>query len=924
MRGNPIHQPAKDPFFEELARLAVAEPQRTAFELVHGPSETLLTRGGLLERVRVLGEAFRAAGYGSGSKVALLLENRPAWAVAHFAAWYAGAAVVPLDPQLEASGLGLLLEHSEATLLVTSDRHLAKAEAALKGRAEPPVILDVDVDPDRVWDGGENLGAASAAGAANAPRSILAFVAAHPEARTAWDPVDAPADLGLLIYTSGTTGDPKGVMQARDSVMTNLEAVASRVDFNERDSILGVLPLFHVLPLLANCVAPAFFGSRAVYLDELGAESILDAFRERRITLFACVPLFFDRFHARVRSGIAKLPPLRRRIARMLIALCRIARRRFGWRLGRHLLGVVHRPFGSDMRLMLTGGAKINKEIYADLLDWGLPVSQGYGLTEATAGLTIAALSEVREDSVGRALDGVELQVRDKNADGIGEIWAKSPSLMRGYFKNPEATDKMLVDGWLCTGDLGKIDEAGNVSITGRAKDIIVLASGKNVYPEELEQLYGQSEFISELCFIGREDPERRGAERLHAVVVPDVDEARRQGYVNVREMVLWELEEHGKRLASWQRPTGVTFRNDPLPRTTSRKVRRFEVKHEVEAEFAREAAAPEIAAVPDPEPATEQEQALLDLIARDAGRPYVRRQDHLDLDLGFDSLDRVELVAAAASLVGTRAEPEIIGAAHTVGDLLDALARAPAVGAGGELQSEDEYWRRALSEAPQEFVQYLKRGAVHDGAARLGSFFVRNVLRLTGGLRVTGLENLPKSGPYLICPNHTSYLDVAIHAAAVPRKLASRLFYVGYAEYFNSAFGRAFSRLWRNIPVDQNLNMERSLQAAAEGLRRGMVLVIFPEGGRSLPDQDVLPFRRGPAILARQLDVPLVPVGIWGAHRLWGRGTRPRRHPVAVAIGSPVDPVSPGMPADTGELGETLRDRVVGLVDEAKRLYHR
>ncbi|UCF68817.1 MAG: AMP-binding protein [Acidobacteriota bacterium] len=923
---------ADDLLFDEIVRQSRAAPDRVAFELVRDREIVALTRAGLAERVRRLGVALHDAGYGSGTKIALLMENRPAWAVVHLAAWYAGAVSVPLDPQLEVDKLARIVAHADSAVLVTSGRHRSKAHAVLEAMAGGPRLFDIDHDPELVWDGAAPLPATADTADQRQFTSLVALLAAHPAARENWSPHASPDGIDLLIYTSGTTGEPKGVMLSRHGIIANMRAVLERIRCSEEDRILGVLPLFHVLPLLANCIGPVFIGARGVFLEDLTPDSILRAFRDREISVFACVPLFFYRFHDRVQANIASLTPLKRRVARSLMSICRVARRRFGRNWGRKLLRVVHAPFGPRMRLFLTGGAKMNPEIYDELLDWGFTLTQGYGLTEATAALTATPVDELRAESVGRVLNGVELEIREADPGGVGEIWARSPSLMSGYYKDPAASAAVLVDGWLRTGDLGRLDSDGHLTITGRAKDVIVLASGKNVYPEELDEHYGQAELVAEICVIGREDPVRQDAERLHAVVVADLEAARQRGYVNVREMIRWQLENLGQQLPSWQRLTGVSFRSEPLPRTTTRKVRRFEVKRELLEQESRELAEwRESPTVESPNEASGTEAKILDIIARHAGRPVIHREDHLDLDLGLDSLDRVELMTELANVLGTRPADELIAHAHTVAEILDAAGeKAPTIAVAGErdeslraerLVHDDAHWRRMLRDTPQEYGSYLKRGRLRESTVLLGARVMRAVFRLAFGLRINGVEHLPSSGSYLVCPNHASFLDAFVTVAALPSSVLTRVFFVGYSEYFDGVIGRWFSRWVRNIPVDQNRHMTRSLQAAAEGLRRGLVLVVFPEGGRSI-DERVQAFRRGPAILARQIGVPLIPAGIWGAHAAWPREGRLRRHPIGIAFGAPIDPMLPAAGNDPTALSEALREQVIELVRRAGGLW--
>ncbi len=520
------------------------------------------------------------------------------------------------------------------------------------------------------------------------------------------------------------------------------------------------------------------------------------------------------------------------------------------------------------------------------------------------------------------------MRINEPDQDGIGEVWVRGPSLMTGYYRDPEATAEALHEGWLRTGDLGRLLSDGHLQITGRAKDVIVLASGKNIYPDELEGYYGQSELVEEMCIVGIGDAEGRG-ERLHAVVVPDLDAARRRGYVNVREMIKWDLETMGAKLPGPQRLTSLQIRAEPLPRTPTRKIKRFVLQEEIaqrgvgdDAGVTAGAAQPAAAVATLPAPGSEGSDLpawtdeVREVVARYAKRTSVSPGDHLDLDLGLESLDRIELLTELEHLRGVVLDDEVGGRVHTVGELIDALGDArPADGERRSVEQAPDNWANVLAGTHDDLDRHLRRRPVLEYAMWLVLRALRGFWWLIAGFRVRGAEKVRSEGALMICGNHTSYLDPFLICMALPLSALRRVFFVGYSEYFEGPIGGPLGRLVRNIPIDSNRNLERAMQAAAEGLRRGMVLVIFPEGGRSL-DGSVREFRRGAAILARNLGVPITPVGIWGAYGVWPREGRIRRHPVTVDFGAALSPDQ--SPSDEALIG-ALRDEVIRLVAAAE-----
>ncbi|NKB89948.1 MAG: AMP-binding protein [Acidobacteria bacterium] len=910
-----MSEPAPD-FLEALHRHAAPRPATPAFRLAGDKSDVVLDYEGMSERVACLGAGLANWGHASGSRIAICMENRPAWPVAYLATWYAGATVVPIDPALEPPAIQRILEHSEAVVVLTSRQQGPKVLSATADLANPPDVFDVDADAFH-WDGEAPVDFETPDGPPCGSGWSAVALAATPE----WAPTAETAEPGVIMYTSGTTGLPKGVMLRRSAIHSNVMDGLQRIDLRAGDHVLGVLPLFHALPVMTNFLAPMYIGAQVTFLTELNPERIIAAFPRFGITLFACVPLFFYRFHDRVMKKMSGLPPVRRKVAFGLLKL-NAQLRRIGINLGPRLFAAAHEPFGPKLRTFLSGGAKFDARVIQDFIDLGFTMIQGYGLTEACAGLTAHPSDELRADTVGRALERVEVRIHKADKEGIGEVVARGPNLMSGYFKNDAATAEVVQDGWLHTGDLGRLLPNGHLQITGRAKDVIVLASGKNIYPEELEDYYSRSELIDEICILGIADPRRRGAERLHAIVVPDFDVARQRGQANVREEVTWEVEGLGLNLPGPQRLTSLEIRREPLPRTTTRKLKRFELKQAILERGNRAEAGDAVDAPTEVEDDGANDppwaQRARRMLAEHAKVVAVARHQHLDIDLGLESLERVELHADLEDAFGLDIPQEAAGEVQTVGDLLDLLEKS---GAGSDATTRTggspESWTRVLAETPPEVEPYLRDRlvgpAVLFGVARLAG-----LLQRVPGLRVAGVDRLPSDYPFMIAPNHLSYTDPFLLGICLPWRVFRRTFFVGYSAYFRGGIMGAIGRLLRTVPIDQNRSLEAAMQAAAAGLRREMVLGIFPEGARSA-DGSVKEFRRGTGILARELDVPVVPIGIWGTHQMWPREGSFRPHRAALVFGEPMrfGPED----ADPAAFMKRVRDRVIKLADEAESL---
>jgi long-chain acyl-CoA synthetase len=845
-----------------------------------------------------------------GDRVAILAANDTHWIAAYLGILRIGAVAVPLDTAYACDQVAAIVADAGARVLFTSQRLEPVARAAVAGMDIGVVMLPL----------------------AGAPE--LKPVGSSAAARTTHE--SAPAanvgadDAAAILYTSGTTADPKGVVLTHGNLEAERAAALSVIQVTDNDAVLGVLPLFHALAQMCNLLLPLSAGSRVVFLDTVNSTTLLAALEAHGITVFACVPQFFYLIHQRVMGDIAQRGGLGKRLARGLIALNRRLRDTTGLNPGRRIFGRVHRALGTRMRLLITGGSRFDPAILADLYGLGLTILNGYGLTETSGAATVVRPGDRFTTSVGQPLPGVEVRIAAEpelvgDRRDEGEIQIRGPIVMREYFNRPDATTAALEDGWLRTGDLGRLDREGRVYITGRKKDIIVLSSGKNLYPEEIEAHYQRSAFVRELCVMGLTEAAGPSAERLHAIVVPDDAALRARGTVNVRELIRFELEERSVTLPPHKRILGYDISRDPLPRTSTGKLRRGEIERQHRA---RAHAAPDIRTITPDEDAwmtQEPHRALTALLSQRLGRA-IHPDDNLELDLRLDSLERVEVLAALEQAQRGAVPAETRTTIFTVRQLVDAVVAA---GMAPDRTSPTEpavTWTTMLQARPdRSAIDALTRGAWWRAPLIYALLQVLLVLTRAGlRLRVTGRPRLPARGPFIITPNHQSYLDGFLVAGSLPFRHFRHVFFVGAAEYFQSAAMKAVARAFNIVPVDPDAHLVHAMQAAADGLRAGKILILFPEGERTI-DGQLRPFRKGAAILAAELGVPVVPTALNGLQDVWPRGRgicwrvlRPwRRADVGVNFGNPLT-VAPG----AYEEGTTaLRAAVASGTPDANRV---
>jgi long-chain acyl-CoA synthetase len=922
MGHNPGMPEIWNNFYDRFAATADRFGDHVAIELQRRDLVDRITYAELRNRAESTAAFLASRNIQAGVTCAILADNEIAWCAAYLGILRLGTVAVPLDTHYSAAQIAALLRDSGARILFTTDRYLARVEEArrLADSSAGVVLLS-----------GHSPGVESLEGLQNSKGPT-------PAASTNFQ---APA---VILYTSGTTSDPKGVVLTHANLLAEAEAVFSAIQLDERDSILGVMPLYHALAQMANLLLPFVVGARVIFLEEISPSALLNALRRFQPTLFCCVPQFFYLIHERLLGRIAEGGKLRSVLFRILLSTNDLLRQFSGLNIGPTLFSAVHDVLGRRMRFLVTGGARFDPSIGRDFYRLGFNLLEAYGLTETSGAATLTRIGEGGQGSVGQPLPGVEVKIMPdetapKDGPPSGEIAIRGSIVMQGYFHRADATAEVLKEGWLLTGDLGYLDSHGRLSVTGRKKEVIVLSSGKNIYPEEIEAHYAQSPYIEELCVLGQALPGKPIAERLHAVIVPDLEVMKARKVLNMKEVLRFDIEDLSIHLPAHKRILSYEIRTEPLPRTTTRKLKRYEI-----ARFCHGVAEAEKGSTPNV-PLSEEEadwaadplvaQALQLLREASRDKTAVRARANLELDLGLDSIERVEVLTNLEQLFGVNIPEEVAQSTYTVRQLVDAVrsrASEPAsvrpAGAWDKLFADlpaDEPLFNNLLE-PHRIVILLVFAIL-----KLANLLTRFLVRF----RVTGLENLPQKGAFLICPNHESYLDPFFLVSSLPYSLFRKLFFVGASEYFATSLRAKAARLMHLVPVDPDTNLLRAMQAGAFGLRHDMVLVLFPEGERSI-DAEVKKFKKGAAILSTHLQAPIIPVAIRGTFSIWPRnrdiswkaflpwaGTR-----VDLQFGLPMQSASrpqPGSSQSSGEAcyaacTENLRQAVVDLHSKLNR----
>jgi long-chain acyl-CoA synthetase len=914
-------------FYDRFVECAERWPINVALEIQRPDHIESCTYSELRRMAESVGRWITENGFTRGSRLAIVADNHPRWVAAYLGIIAAGCTVVPFDTALHADQLAKLLKDSGSSALFCDAKHAQIAREAVSGLNIGLVLTD----PDRMaqhsihehWLG--NLPAI--------------FDGGPGKFQPAPSTVD---DLASLLYTSGTTADPKGVMLTHANFLGEVEAVFHWVDLGPTDAFLGVLPMFHVLAQMANLLLPLVTGSRVVYLETLNTTELLRALQERGITAFAVVPQFFYLIHERIFQEVAKRGAFTQKLFKSLMGLNR-GLRKVGINAGPILFGKVHKTLGKNMRYLVTGGSRFDPEIATDFHDLGIDVLQAYGLTETTAAVFANSPHNNVIGSVGKAMKGVEgklveakddSQPQEDGSPAAGEVALRGAVVMKGYWNRPDATAAVLRDGWFYTGDLGYFDADGNLFLTGRKKELIVLSNGKNIYPEEVEAHYLKSPYIKELAVMGLEGKPGAGGDRLHAVVVPNFDVLRQKKIVNAKEVIRFDIESLSQQIATTKRIGSYEIWQEDLPRTTTRKIKRFEVEKRVKENQSRKLA--DDSDLPAERPLNDEEQSWLEqpdvqralTIVREVAHsapPTLRPTHNLELDLGLDSMQRVELLSQLEEQLGGNVEESQLAGIYTVRELVDAVLQSAASGAGSPgTRAAFAGWKAILAEEPDPAaVVSLARPQPISNAfwytvSRLAQVVALDRFRL----QVLGFEKLPKSGPYIISSNHQSYIDPMILTSILPPDLFDKVFAVGTSEIFGKGFMLWLARTLRVVVVDPDANLIPAMRAGAFGLRQGRPLILFPEGERSI-DGTPKTFKKGAAILSIHTQVPIVPMAIEGFYEVWPRNKSFQGFkPLKMVFGDPIIPPPEGEASEAAyeKLTADLKARVVEMWESLRR----
>ena len=730
------------------------------------------------------------------TKIGIYSENRVEWIYAFYAALQCNCIAVPIDYMASAEDVAYIIDDCRPEILfISAAMEEAYAKVSLKSSFKPQIILFENHPP----------------------------VTDQPE--STWIGPDNNDNTAVIIYTSGTTGSPKGVMLSYTNIIENMKGVIEVNIFHAESQVLVLLPLHHVFPLVGSMMVPLYAGGTLVVSPSMQTPDLMKTLADNQVTLMIGVPRLYELMY---RGLMAKINSSF--IAKTFLALVYRTKSR---KLGKILFKKIHVGLGGHLRYMIAGGAALNKEVGKFFYAIGFDILEGFGMTEAAPMITFPRPGNVKIGSTGQALPGLTVEIRD------GEIVAKGPSIMKGYYNRPEETAEVLRDGWLYSGDLGRFEKGGFLYITGRKKEIIVLPNGKNINPVEVElKLETSSSAIKEAGVFMYKD-------MLHAVIVPDskyiaenhIDDV--QQYF--RESV---LSPFNAEMSSYKRIMQFTLVNSDLPRTRLSKLQRFKFEDLIKQSESQKPKSKE--------PDTPEYRAVKSFIESQVDMD-ISPEDNLVFDIALDSLGKISLIDYIDKTFGVKiAEEQLLKfpSIRTIADHIRANKLFHRI--------ENVNWTRDLKENVE--VDLPKYSFILSAGVSMARWFA-NIFITTEG---KGFENIPE-GPCFFAPNHQSKLDAFLVLSYLDKKTLKDTYSYAKKDHVKGAFRKFIAKRTNIIVMDLAKELKESILKMAEVVKHGKKILIFPEGTRT-ETGGIGAFKKTYAILSSELNIPIVPIAITGA----------------------------------------------------------
>ena len=539
------------PTIKELFHInTMRYPDNTCWK-EYSPKEISLTYKEAEEKVKEVSSWFLSLGVKKGDKIIVSGKNSVAWAVTYIAVQYAGCTVVPLDSFLHDEDFIKFALFSDSVVLVADNDRMKKVAGSL------PMLGYASLEENGTYP------------------SIMTLSAPYRDGH-----VMTEDDVAAILFTSGTTGTPKGVMLTNKNIVSDIFISQANMNIYPTDVFYAILPIHHAYTMLAVFMEGLGSGASVVFGKKLVVSQMLKELKEAKVTMFLGVPMIFNKLYAGLLAGVRKKGVVVYGLIRFLMGISGFLKKAFGLKVGNKMFGFLLKNLSlENCRICICGGGPLPSSTFRGFNELGLDFVQGYGLTETSPITHLNPIYAFKVESVGKNVALTEAKIVDADSEGNGVIYIKGPQVMKGYYKNQEATDEILdKDGWINTGDVGHIDSEGYLYLTGRAKSIIVTDGGKNVFPEEIEDKFQLYDDIEQICIIGYVKDKALKAEGIRAIIYPSKNVRETMKDDEIQKKMEGIISDVNKNLQAYKKISMVTVAKEPLEMTSTKKIKRFVV----------------------------------------------------------------------------------------------------------------------------------------------------------------------------------------------------------------------------------------------------------------------------------------------------------------------------------------------------------
>lgn len=849
--------------YESVYQQNISHPNKRAMSItMNNGDKRVYTYGEMLARVELYSQKLTAAGVKPGDRVAFASEGCPEWTIAFLAVGKLRCTAALLDASLTAAELNDFIVQSDVRAAFFSPKTAEKFTEIPSYRFPVFNVLDCTV-------------------LAGYPDAVSSELPATP---------DPDEEIACIIFSSGTTRKAAGIMHNHDNLINTTRMTLDVQGLTSEGRYLAIIPNSHIYGVICLVLGPALAGADVHYIESISADAVLGAFAEYHPTVLPAVPKVYELFMTQIMRKI-KQNPVTAAMFKIFFPICLKLRRKNGSLLGKKLFKSIHEGFGGSLEFLCSAGAPLSQEVAEFYYGTGFNIIITYGASETNIPTIGNVPDDLHTDSCGKPYPPVSVKFND-----AGEILIQSPYMMKGYFRDEASTKAAFTeDGWFKTGDLGEQDAQGNIRITGRSKENIVLASGKKVTPDDLEEKYSDLQGVKEFVICGVPH-EGADYDEIHAFVIPEgTTQADKDAIRN-------EIREKGAQLIQNMRVSTTHFVAE-IPRTSLQKPKRYLLKQAA----MRERTEGEQDLTPTAVSSEDMLSQVIRIVAKIANTSpeSITPDTKIFAELSVDSLSSINLALELEDLYKVNIE-RFYCDNMTVSDVVNALQNK------GTPQ-------KAIGQDNVDYPQTKSNGDYYTYT------FFRNAARFVYKLSIHGKENIPTNHGFIICANHVSKIDYLYISSAFSKERYKTLCCMAKKELFrNDPFSRKLIKSAGMVPVDRSgINM-KTMDSLKAKLHENWGVVIHPEGTRSA-DGIFREMKSGAAVLAIDAGVPIVPAYISGAYEVLPRDRKVMRFfdwkhmkkfPIDVTFGEAI----PADGKDVAELTEEVQNAILELQAKAKK----